>query len=708
MNKDVEQQSDTNTRSSKIRAKGKVSACPDLQNRNFSSSSRFNMTALSGKYKRTFVGRVLEKVEDGEKIKGLVKYWELLLYNENAPKGQKAPRTYRVAWEAKAEDEILTQEEVQRFVTDEFSTELCDVPEITERQKVGWDESKLDQEELRRKNIIAKMMDSHAVQKKAALEVAHIVAALDGEKHMPPDPPLVPVYGQPMDRCNVALVCPPNRYKQILKQDQRATKAGEAPKPNRNAHPYDRAVEEQGPREPADPEVRKEAVNLMVAKVAFAEHLKQAKELVRRRDQLLKKALREEEGDTVEGEASELTEQGEEAPRVAKPAKQKLDPQKMAQELDAAKANLEQAKQDAEAAAKAVREFEEEHRLILAKGQSKPAAGLKSRVKAKAQPSKAIKPKEPAAEKGKGQAQPRAAPKKIPFGQKSVRRAMEGQSRRGPAAQKKADSAPAAATAANASAKAVAASAAGPSAGAASPAPASPAAGNAAPALRPVPPETRSAEKRPRSSKPAEKRSKRAAAAPQAAEGDEDTDDHFGSAIQLDLSHNSEEEGAAAALADTANNADAADAGEPGAAAAAADSDDGEMHSAEEAPLEDADPDFEVVGEGNNAVRRYRDGRSYPARLCMRPGDMPLHEWVEAEANNDLPTDREYVVEAILDEHRKGGKREFIVKWEGYELHPYQWFPIDNFESCVALDRWEVENPPVQSPPKKRKRARKD
>ena len=51
-------------------------------------------------------------------------------------------------------------------------------------------------------------------------------------------------------------------------------------------------------------------------------------------------------------------------------------------------------------------------------------------------------------------------------------------------------------------------------------------------------------------------------------------------------------------------------------------------------------------------------------RLCMRPGDMPLDEWVEAEANNDLPTDREYVVEAILDERRKRGKREFIVKWE--------------------------------------------
>ncbi|CAL8465282.1 g4817 [Coccomyxa elongata] len=668
-----------------------------------SFAKRTNMAALSGKYKRVFVGRVLKKVEEnGNEIKGLVKYWELLLYNENAPKGQKASRTYRVAWEGKAEDEILTHEEVHRFATDEFSTELCNVPEITERQKVSWDESKLDQEELHRKNIIAKMMDSHAVHKKAALKAAHIVAALDGEKHMPPDPPLVPVFGQPLDRRDVALVCPPNHYKQIMKQGHSVTKKGEVPNPNRNAHPYDRAVEELGPRDPASPEVKEEAVNVVVAMVAFAENLKQAKDLVRRRDQLLKKALREEEGDTAEAEA---TEQSEEAPRVAKPAKQKLDPQKMVQELDTAKANLEQAKLDAEAAAKALREFEEEHRLILTKGQSKPAAGLKSRVKANAHPSKAIKPKDPVAEKGKGPAQPRAAPKKIPFGHKSVRRAMEGPSRSGPAARKRADAAPPAA-AAKPHAKAAAAGAAGPSAGGSSPAPASTAAGNAAPTKKPVPARTRSAEKRPRSNKPTEKRGKKRAAAPQEGEDDEDTEDHFGSAIQLDLSHFSEEE--EDACTDTANNTDAADAGEPGAAAATAESDDDEMHSAEEAPEEDAEAAFEIVDDDDNAMRYYPDGRSYPARLCMRPGDMPLDEWVEAEASNDLPTDREYVVEAILDERRKRGKREFIVKWEGYELHPYQWFPIDNFESCAALDRWEAAHPPMHTPPKKRKKARKE
>lgn len=58
-----------------------------------------------------------------------------------------------------------------------------------------------------------------------------------------------------------------------------------------------------------------------------------------------------------------------------------------------------QAKVDAEVAAKAAREFEEKHGLIA----SKLAAGLKSSKKAAAQPSRANKPKDPAAAKGKGE-----------------------------------------------------------------------------------------------------------------------------------------------------------------------------------------------------------------------------------------------------------------------------------------------------------------
>lgn len=41
-----------------------------------------------------------------------------------------------------------------------------------------------------------------------------------------------------------------------------------------------------------------------------------------------------------------------------------------------------------------------------------------------------------------------------------------------------------------------------------------------------------------------------------------------------------------------------------------------------------------------------------------------MEEWSEKEAKNELPTDTDYEVEAILDERTKRGKREFVVKWK--------------------------------------------
>jgi hypothetical protein len=42
---------------------------------------------------------------------------------------------------------------------------------------------------------------------------------------------------------------------------------------------------------------------------------------------------------------------------------------------------------------------------------------------------------------------------------------------------------------------------------------------------------------------------------------------------------------------------------------------------------------------------------------------MPFEEWSVKEAAGELP-DVEYIVEAIMDERRRGRKREFLVKWE--------------------------------------------
>lgn len=43
---------------------------------------------------------------------------------------------------------------------------------------------------------------------------------------------------------------------------------------------------------------------------------------------------------------------------------------------------------------------------------------------------------------------------------------------------------------------------------------------------------------------------------------------------------------------------------------------------------------------------------------------MPLEEWSELEAQDKMPADAEYVVEAIMDERKKMGKREFLIKWK--------------------------------------------
>ncbi len=50
-------------------------------------------------------------------------------------------------------------------------------------------------------------------------------------------------------------------------------------------------------------------------------------------------------------------------------------------------------------------------------------------------------------------------------------------------------------------------------------------------------------------------------------------------------------------------------------------------------------------------------------RLCMQHGDRVLADWSAAEANNELEDDTEYEVIAILDERKRKGKREFLVKW---------------------------------------------
>ena len=51
---------------------------------------------------------------------------------------------------------------------------------------------------------------------------------------------------------------------------------------------------------------------------------------------------------------------------------------------------------------------------------------------------------------------------------------------------------------------------------------------------------------------------------------------------------------------------------------------------------------------------------------------------------------QEYVVDRILDERIRGGKREFLVRWKDYDNpEDDSWEPLRNMSDTIALDKWE-------------------
>ncbi len=53
-----------------------------------------------------------------------------------------------------------------------------------------------------------------------------------------------------------------------------------------------------------------------------------------------------------------------------------------------------------------------------------------------------------------------------------------------------------------------------------------------------------------------------------------------------------------------------------------------------------------------------------------------------------------FVVEKILDKRMKGGKVEYLVKWDGYTEADNTWEPLKNLANVVYLvEQFEQENP---------------
>ncbi|GAA5975957.1 hypothetical protein JCM21900_003910 [Sporobolomyces salmonicolor] len=76
---------------------------------------------------------------------------------------------------------------------------------------------------------------------------------------------------------------------------------------------------------------------------------------------------------------------------------------------------------------------------------------------------------------------------------------------------------------------------------------------------------------------------------------------------------------------------------------------------------------------------------------CYHPNDPSLHAKREPPRPEPIDVDgeKEFVVEAIVDEKGKGARRRFLVKWEGYPDSDNTWEPLANVEDTAAMEIWE-------------------
>ncbi|GAA5974798.1 hypothetical protein JCM11641_007268, partial [Rhodosporidiobolus odoratus] len=90
------------------------------------------------------------------------------------------------------------------------------------------------------------------------------------------------------------------------------------------------------------------------------------------------------------------------------------------------------------------------------------------------------------------------------------------------------------------------------------------------------------------------------------------------------------------------------------------------------------------------------DDRAHPVFHSSKlkryiPNDALLHSTREPPRPEpiDVEGEKEYVVEAIVDEKGKGRKQRFLVKWEGYPDSDSTWEPLGNVEDTAAMEVWE-------------------
>merc|ERR1712042_151974 len=67
--------------------------------------------------------------------------------------------------------------------------------------------------------------------------------------------------------------------------------------------------------------------------------------------------------------------------------------------------------------------------------------------------------------------------------------------------------------------------------------------------------------------------------------------------------------------------------------------------------------------------------------------------------------EEEYSVEKILDKRTKGGKVEYLIKWEGYPDSENTWEPQDNLDCPDIISAFEAKRGKKDDPKKRKKEA---
>jgi len=77
-----------------------------------------------------------------------------------------------------------------------------------------------------------------------------------------------------------------------------------------------------------------------------------------------------------------------------------------------------------------------------------------------------------------------------------------------------------------------------------------------------------------------------------------------------------------------------------------------------------------------------------------------------SDAGSDAEPEEEYTVEKILDKRIRGGKTEYLIKWEGYPDSENTWEPEDNLDCPDLISAFEEKTKQKKEEKKRKKRGR--